>query len=89
MKITSVDLIRATIPLDPAFDAAWDPVPRREFSAVVVKVGTDEGITGFGSGDTMAGFEQFVPLFLGKDPTRIGTIENGRSLPRIYCKKTT
>jgi L-alanine-DL-glutamate epimerase-like enolase superfamily enzyme len=72
MKITSIDLVRATIPLDPAFNAGWDPVPRSQFSAVVVKVGTDEGISGFGSGDTMAGFEQFVPLFLGKDPMRVG-----------------
>jgi L-alanine-DL-glutamate epimerase-like enolase superfamily enzyme len=72
VKITSIELIRATIPLDPPFDAAWDPIPRTEFSAVVVKVGTDEGVTGFGSGDTMAGFEQFLPLFLGKDPFRIG-----------------
>jgi L-alanine-DL-glutamate epimerase-like enolase superfamily enzyme len=72
VKITSIELLRATIPLDPPFDAAWDPAPRTEFSAVVVKVETDEGISGFGSGDTMAGFEQFMPLFLGKDPMRIG-----------------
>jgi L-alanine-DL-glutamate epimerase-like enolase superfamily enzyme len=72
MKITSIELIRAAIPLDPPFDAAWDPIPRTVFSAVVVKVGTDEGISGFGSGDTMAGFEQFIPLFLGKDPIGIG-----------------
>lgn len=71
MKITSVELLRARIPLDPPFDAAWDPAPRREFSAVVVKVGTSEGIYGYGSGDTMDGFDQFIPMFLGTDPMRI------------------
>lgn len=68
MKITDIQLIRATLPLDPPFDAAWDPVPRTEFSATVVKVTTDEGIVGYGSGDTMDGFEPFTELFLGQDP---------------------
>jgi D-galactarolactone cycloisomerase len=72
MKITSVELLRAALPLDPPFEPAWDPVPRTRFPAVVVKISTDEGVCGFGSGDTMAGFEEFVPLFLGTDPMRVG-----------------
>lgn len=71
MKITDIALIRASLPLDPPFDAAWDPVPRSSFSATVVKVSTDEGIVGYGSGDTMDGFEPFVELFLGQDPFAI------------------
>ncbi len=68
MKITSVKLRRLRLPLDPAFHAAWDPVPRRRFDATVVQVETDEGVTGFGSGDTMDGFEPYAELFVGRDP---------------------
>ncbi len=32
---------------------------------------TDEGITGYGSGDTMAGFEAYTGLFTGTDPLQI------------------
>ena len=59
------------LPLDPAFRAAWDPVPRRHFDATLVTVHTDEGITGHGSGDTMDGFEPFEPMFTGRDPLAI------------------
>ena len=36
-----------------------------------VKVETDEGVTGIGSGDTMDGFAPFAHLFVGEDPLRI------------------
>jgi len=71
MKITKIRLIRMRLPLDPPFHAAWDPVPRRVFDATLVRVETDEGVTGFGSGGTMDGFEPFEPLFTGRDPLRI------------------
>src|SRR4029453_6127973 len=71
MKITSIRLDRVVEPLDPPFDAAWDPVPRRSFAATIVRVETDEGIVGIGSGDTMAGFAAFGHLFLGRDPLAI------------------
>jgi L-alanine-DL-glutamate epimerase-like enolase superfamily enzyme len=71
MKITAIRLDRMRFPLDPPFYAAWDPVPRRHFDATLVRVETDEGITGFGSGDTMDAFEPFADLFTGKDPLRI------------------
>ncbi len=57
--------------MDPPFYAAWDPVPRRHFDATLVQVETDEGITGYGSGDTMDGFEPFEPLFTGRDPLNV------------------
>ncbi len=57
--------------LDPPFCAAWDPVPRRYFDATLVRVETDSGLTGYGSGDTMDGFDAFAPLFIGKDPMQI------------------
>ena len=71
MKITAIRLMRMRLPLDPPFYAAWDPVPRRHFDATLVRVETDEGITGYGSGDTMDGFEPFESLFTGRDPLSI------------------
>ncbi len=59
------------MPLDPPFPAAWDPVPRRSFAATIVRVETDEGVVGLGSGDTMDGFEAFAHLFVGQDPLAI------------------
>src|SRR5215469_14023011 len=59
------------LPLDPPFRAAWDPEPRRWFDATLVRVETDAGVTGYGSGDTMDGFAPFAGLFLGADPLRI------------------
>ncbi len=73
MKITAIRLDRMRLPLDPPFNAAWDPVPRRHFDATLVRVETDEGITGFGSGDTMDGFAAFAGLFIGRDPREIAS----------------
>jgi L-alanine-DL-glutamate epimerase-like enolase superfamily enzyme len=71
VRITAIRLDRLTIPLDPPFPAAWDPAPRRSFGATVVRIETDEGIVGVGSGDTMVGFEAFEHLFIGGDPLAI------------------
>ena len=71
MKITAIRLDRMRIPLDPPFLAAWDPVPRRWFGATLVRVETDEGVTGVGSGGTMDGFAPYEELFLGRDPRQI------------------
>jgi L-alanine-DL-glutamate epimerase-like enolase superfamily enzyme len=71
VKITSIRLDRMRLDMDPPFNAAWDPVPRRHFDATLVRVETDTGITGFGSGDTMDGFEEFADLFIGSDPLQI------------------
>ncbi len=71
MKITDIVLDRLRLELDPPLHAAWDPQPRRHFDATIVRVHTDEGVTGIGSGDTMAGFEAVKGLFLGEDPLDI------------------
>jgi L-alanine-DL-glutamate epimerase-like enolase superfamily enzyme len=68
VKITSIELERLTLPLSPPFHAAWDPDPRTRFDATLVRVHTDEGVTGIASGDTMDGFETFEHLFVGRDP---------------------
>jgi L-alanine-DL-glutamate epimerase-like enolase superfamily enzyme len=71
VKITEIVTQRLRLPLDPPFFAAWDPVPRRCFDATIVRVETDAGLVGIGSGDTMAGFEDFEHLFIGADPLTI------------------
>lgn len=71
MKITAIRLTRMNLPLDPPFRAAWDPIPRTDFSATLVTVETDDGVVGYGSGDTMDGFEAFEHLFIGTDPLQI------------------
>jgi L-alanine-DL-glutamate epimerase-like enolase superfamily enzyme len=73
VKITAIRLDRMRLPLDPPFRAAWDPVPRARFDATLVRVQTDEGVTGYGSGDTMDGFEAFADLFVGRDPLQIAS----------------
>jgi len=37
----------------------------------IVRVETDDGVVGVGSGDTMDGFEAFEHLFIGTDPLAI------------------
>jgi len=71
VKITGIVLTRLVLPLDPPFPAAWDPIPRARFTATVVRVETDAGVVGIGSGDSMDGFEAFEHLFLGQDPLAI------------------
>ncbi len=71
MLITAVRLDRLRMPLDPPFAAAWDPVPRRAAEAVVVRVETDEGLVGVGSGDSMAGLAGNEHLFVGTDPLQV------------------
>jgi D-galactarolactone cycloisomerase len=71
MRISAIRIERLVVPLDPPFPAAWDPVPRTSFAASVVRVETDGGLVGIGSGDTMDGFEAFEHLFVGEDPLAI------------------
>jgi L-alanine-DL-glutamate epimerase-like enolase superfamily enzyme len=73
VKITAIRLDRMRLPLDPPFLAAWDPVPRSYADATLVRVETDEGVTGYGSGDTMDGFAAWEHLFVGRDPLAIAS----------------
>lgn len=73
MKIVAIELTRLSLPLDPPFAAAWDPAPRTAFPATLVTVRTDDGVVGYGSGDTMDGFEAYEGLFLGTDPLQMLT----------------
>ena len=67
MRIEGIEITHHRIALDPPFPAAWDSRPRLSFDATIVRVHTDEGLTGVGSGTDMAGFEAYAHLFLGQD----------------------
>ncbi|OCC00747.1 isomerase [Labrys sp. WJW] len=71
MKITGIEITHHRLPLDPPFHASWDSKPRTAFDATIVRVTTDEGLTGYGSGDTMTGFEGHERFFIGQDPMAI------------------
>jgi len=71
MRITAITTERLELPLDPPFRAAWDPTPRTRFEATVVRVETDEGLTGVASGDRLDGFAPYESLFVGEDPLRL------------------
>jgi D-galactarolactone cycloisomerase len=81
VRITAIDLERLTLPLAPPFHAAWDPEPRTRFDATLVRVHTDEGVTGIASGDTMDGFTAFEHLFIGRDPLTLAA--HARTLETI------
>ncbi len=81
MKISSISLQRLALPLSPPFHAAWDPVPRTRFEATIVRVQTDQGLTGIASGDSMDGFEAFEHLFVGRDALAIAS--HARTLETI------
>jgi D-galactarolactone cycloisomerase len=81
MRISAIQIERVRVPLDPPFPAAWDPVPRTDFPITIVRVETDEGVVGIGSGDTMDGFAAFEHLFIGQDPLAIA--RHVRSLETI------
>jgi D-galactarolactone cycloisomerase len=81
MRITAIRCQRLVLPLDPPFLAAWDPAPRRSFEATIVRVETDAGLVGIGSGDTMKGFDDFASGFVGRDPLAIA--RHARALDTI------
>jgi L-alanine-DL-glutamate epimerase-like enolase superfamily enzyme len=71
LKITAIEVKHYLLPLDPPFKAAWDPLPRKKFPATIVRVNTDQGIIGVGSGDAMLGLAGHEHLFIGQDPFEI------------------
>jgi L-alanine-DL-glutamate epimerase-like enolase superfamily enzyme len=68
VKIAAIEISHHRLPLDPPFQAAWDSQPRTRFDATIVRVRTDEGPVGIGSGDLMLGFAGHEHLFIGRDP---------------------
>lgn len=70
MRIDSIELRRYRLPLQPPFEAAWDPQPRTSFETTLVRVSAG-GHEGVGSGDAMPGFAGNEHLFVGKDARQI------------------
>ena len=71
MKITAIEITQHRLAFDPPFHASWDSKPRSHWDATIVRVHTDEGVTGLGSGDLMLGFQGHEGLFIGQDPLAI------------------
>jgi L-alanine-DL-glutamate epimerase-like enolase superfamily enzyme len=68
MKITKISQSHHRLALDPPFSAAWDSRPRAHFDVSIVRIETDEGLIGIGSGDSMPGFAGHEELLVGQDP---------------------
>ena len=71
MKIAAITVSQHRLAFEPPFRAAWDSAPRHHWDATIVRVETDEGVTGIGSGDLMLGFAGHEHLFVGQDPMAI------------------
>ena len=70
-EISGIEISHHRLPLEPPFRASWDTRPRTSFDATIVRVTTDEGVVGLGSGDLMLGFAGHEHLFVGQDPLRV------------------
>jgi L-alanine-DL-glutamate epimerase-like enolase superfamily enzyme len=70
-RIQSIEITHHRLNYDPPFHASWDTKPRVFFDATIVRVTTDTGLVGLGSGDRMLGFEGHEGLFIGHDPLAI------------------
>ena len=68
MKITAIKYSRHTQKFEPAFKPSWDTRPRTAFTVDLVRVETDEGITGVAAGYGVEHIEDYAELFLGRDP---------------------
>jgi L-alanine-DL-glutamate epimerase-like enolase superfamily enzyme len=66
--IASIQVTQHRLELSPPFNASWDTQPRTHFDATLVRVATDTGLVGHGSGDLMVGFKGHESLFIGQDP---------------------
>jgi L-alanine-DL-glutamate epimerase-like enolase superfamily enzyme len=68
MRISNIEVTHHRLKPDVPFHPTWDSRPRPDFIVALVRVETDEGLTGYGSGDAMPGFAGHEGLFVGKDP---------------------
>ncbi|MBS0373060.1 MAG: mandelate racemase/muconate lactonizing enzyme family protein [Proteobacteria bacterium] len=66
-RIAAVEVSQHRLDFQPPFHASWDTKPRVSFAATIVRVRTDTGLVGVGSGDLMVGFTGHEHLFVGQD----------------------
>ena len=71
VTITAIEITQHRLAFDPPFHASWDTKPRHHWDATIVRVHTDAGLTGVGSGDLMLGFAGHEHLFIGQDALAI------------------
>ncbi len=68
MKIASIEITHHSLPLDPPYNASFDTRPKTTHGMSLVRVTTDEGVTGIGAGHAMHTFAGHEDLFIGEDP---------------------
>lgn len=68
MKIASITITHHSLPLDPPYHASFDSRPKTSHAMSLVRVTTDEGVTGIGAGHAMHSFSGHEDLFIGQDP---------------------
>ncbi|GHO45051.1 hypothetical protein [Ktedonospora formicarum] len=61
--IADVNIRHLSLPLESSYRASRNHQVRTRFSATLIEVHTDAGIAGYGSGDSIYGFDQLVCLF--------------------------
>ena len=71
VKITAIEITQHRLNFSPPFHASWDTQPRHFWDATIVRVHTDAGLTGIGSGDMMTGFAGHGHLFIGQEAMAI------------------
>ncbi|MBV9136436.1 MAG: mandelate racemase/muconate lactonizing enzyme family protein [Hyphomicrobiales bacterium] len=71
VTITAIEITQHRLKFDTPFHASWDTKPRHHWDATIVRVHTDAGLTGVGSGDLMVGFAGHEHLFVGQDALAI------------------
>lgn len=71
VRITAIEVTQHRLHFEPPFHASWDTKPRHFWDAAVVRVHSDAGLTGYGSGDMMLGFSGHEHLFIGQDALAI------------------
>ena len=67
-RIAAIEVTHHRLQFEPPFCASWDSKPRHHFDATIVRVRTQDGLLGVGSGDLMLGFAGHEHLFIGQDP---------------------
>src|SRR5215510_3168836 len=101
MKITQVSTILIHIPYEAAAPTKLAGQAWSRMAVLLVRVDTDEGITGWGEGfghaiapATRTTFEMVAPHFIGRDPTDIAGLMaemaqrlhiSGRNGPVVYA----
>jgi D-galactarolactone cycloisomerase len=70
LRIAGLEVRRYSFPLDPPLRVAWDPVPRATQDASLVMVTSDDGLTGYASGDHLPDAALIERLLVGVDALR-------------------